>query len=176
MKKMLKLALVSAIVLGIIMSLFNYHFGLVQTAIAFGIFSVLGFVGGFLFGGILVLFDKYSFAKQLSKTGQKLTRSHQSVGVILTLSYKETFEKCIKALKNVKRYSNHKEEKNKIIAKTKIGWKSFGEIITMVVNKKADHETEILIDSIPKLPTTLWDYGKNSENIETIKNFLLNKY
>ena len=51
-------------------------------------------------------------------------------------------------------------------------WKSWGEIVEVRINELSQNEYIYKIASRPKLKTTLVDYGKNLENIQTIQKIL----
>ncbi len=51
-------------------------------------------------------------------------------------------------------------------------WKSFGEKITVFINPKSEGQYEYTVSSEPKLKTTMFDYGKNLENINRIEMVL----
>ncbi|MEL6463299.1 MAG: hypothetical protein AAFQ91_34690, partial [Cyanobacteria bacterium J06621_15] len=59
-----------------------------------------------------------------------------------------------------------------IKAKTKMSWKSFGEFINVSTQSLADGKTLIEINSSPFIPTTVIDYGKGLDNVETIVSYI----
>ena len=63
-------------------------------------------------------------------------------------------------------------EYDTIRLKTNFSWKSFGEKVQIQIKKLNDDLSEISIESRPVNPLTVWDYGKNQENIIYLKNLL----
>lgn len=54
---------------------------------------------------------------------------------------------------------------NAIKLKTNFSRKSIGENILIKVNRQNDNLSEVFIESRPINPLTVWDFGKNQENI-----------
>lgn len=63
-------------------------------------------------------------------------------------------------------------EDRKITATTKFSWKSFGEIIVIEIEEIENSKISLNLKSSPRLTTTLADFGKSAENVETILNYL----
>ena len=63
-------------------------------------------------------------------------------------------------------------EHDTIRLKTNFSWKSFGEKVQIQIKKLNNELSEISIESRPINPLTIWDYGKNQENILYLKNLL----
>jgi len=59
---------------------------------------------------------------------------------------------------------------SKIIGKTRISWSSWGEKIII-----SDLKNNILIESKPVLKTTIFDNGKNRENVLLLKRVIGSK-
>ena len=87
----------------------------------------------------------------------------------LNLPYEQAFRACGSALDNMAlREVQSDESSGAITAKTKMTWKSFGEIIDIRIIGLNENKTRIEVQSRPLLRTTMVDYGKNLENIEKI--------
>lgn len=56
-------------------------------------------------------------------------------------------------------------EPDTIRLKTSYSWKSWGEKVQIRIKKLNEELSEIIIESKPINPITLWDFGKNQENI-----------
>ena len=86
--------------------------------------------------------------------------------------FEQKYEKSLKALKLIKAVvTNQDKNSGKIEAKTGFSLKSFGEKVEIKINPKTN---EVLISSKPSVSTTLFDYGKNLENVQKILNYLKN--
>ena len=57
-------------------------------------------------------------------------------------------------------------------AKTRMTWKSFGEVIKISTQSVDNGKTLIEIKNSPFIPTNVIDYGKGLENVETIVNYI----
>ena len=55
-----------------------------------------------------------------------------------------------------------------ITAKTRMSWLSWGEKITISLEKDTDSTTNVWIQSKPFIRTTIVDYGKNKDNINKL--------
>ena len=101
---------------------------------------------------------------------------HQAHTLQLQIPYERAFERCQAALGSINvAKSEQLPAEGRIKARTKISWKSFGEIVEFTLSKVNDNMTQVVITSKPALPTTLFDYGKNSENVKKICAFLTGK-
>ena len=108
------------------------------------------------------------------KTREKYPNKNQDVNqieaIILDYPFEQKYEKSLKALKLIKALvTNQDKDSGKIEAKTGFSLKSFGEKVEIKINPKTN---EVLISSKPSVPTTLFDYGKNLENVQKILNYL----
>ena len=62
--------------------------------------------------------------------------------------------------------------KGKIVARASITLWSWGEIISFSLSQINNQETLVEVSSKPLVPPTVFDYGKNLENVEKITQFL----
>ena len=127
---------------------------------------------GLIFGGsmslILVTIHKNSLkAIGITEPTEEELKPTQQAEFISETS-KSDF---IKRLSQDKIYSKMKLSKKDAVINLKSGytWKSFGEAITIRINESATDTFKYQVESKPKLPMTLIDYGKNLENILRIK-------
>jgi hypothetical protein len=63
-------------------------------------------------------------------------------------------------------------EPDSIWLKTNSSSKSYGEKVQIQINKLNEELSEIRIESRPINPLTIWDFGKNQENIINLRNIL----
>jgi hypothetical protein len=93
-----------------------------------------------------------------------MTANHQ-MNRQYTTDFDLLFMKCQEAIKLCAFELQESDSSSGYIkAKTKMSWKSFGENIELRIN----HNGAINITSTSSVPTTLYDYGKNKENIESL--------
>jgi len=163
MKLYLKLFLATGIPFGLIMGVM---YGDLTKGLFVGLF--FGFFMSLILGTLNIIFTK----KSTSQDSSKATGVHQTKVLELQLPYDKTFDLCISSLDSVKGTVKQEERSlGKVVAKTGMTWKSFGETIQFDVRKIDNEKTQVQISSKPALPTTLVDYGRNLENVEKITEF-----
>ena len=168
MKTYLKIFLATGIPFGIVTGIF-YGF-------QFGFFSSLvgGLIGAIIFGGLMSLvlgfLHRWSVKQIASDKSEAAMGIYQVRNIELWLPYNRAFTLCIRSLDSIKKCKIHREDRSlgKIAAKTGMTWKTFGDVISFEVFSIDDDRTHIKILSRPLVRTTLVDYGKNLENVETI--------
>lgn len=97
--------------------------------------------------------------------------------LVLPYNYEMSFYLCMESISFLKSAYIKKADSKEgtIIVRVGMSWKSFGEKITFLIKPLGNGElpqTLVKIESKPVLPTTLYDYGKNRENVQTITQFL----
>ena len=137
---------------------------------------IAGLLAGILFGGLmsLILGTLHTWSvKRLPFKSKNVMDIHQVRSVEMKLLYDKVFDLCIESLRLIRkcRIVEENRSQGKIIARTGITWKSWGEIITFDIRKMND-VIQVEISSRPVVRTTLVDYGKNLENVEKIASFL----
>lgn len=168
MKLYLKLFLATGIPYGLIMGLYR---GDATTGLVLG-----SFFG--LFMSLSLGTMHFIYSKKLKSYGSgNTTGVHQEKTLELQLPFYKICNLCITSLEAVNGRIVEKSEQEegtsaKVVAKTKMTWKSFGESIQFDIHKINSDKTEVKISSKPTLGTTLVDYGRNLENIEKISDFL----
>ncbi|MDL4842358.1 hypothetical protein [Aquibacillus rhizosphaerae] len=143
-------------------------FGLIMS-IVLGDF-IIGMMSG-LFFGLLMTITLGILNKSM---GGKLDSSvRQETEFKIDVSFKEALELCKESISSVKGAQIKQEDyANGIIrVKTSMTLKSWGEKIVFRVQKINDEVSNVYVQSKPTLPTTLVDYGKNSNNINNISSY-----
>ena len=99
---------------------------------------------------------------------------HHSRKIVLHLSYDAAFKLCIASIGRIERSKITKEDRpnGKIDAKGGITWKTLGDKIEFNLTSLDEGCTEVEFSSRPAIRTTLIDYGKNLQNVQTIEHFL----
>jgi hypothetical protein len=168
MKLYLKLFLATGIPFGIFTAIFfTFQFGLF-----YGLVS--GLIEGIVFGSFMSLVC--GFLHSWSVKQLPFGKSEAAMGVHhvrnteLLLPYDIAFTLCIKSLSSIKKCSIQSKNRSqgKIIAKTSMTWKTFGDVISFKLLKIDNDKIQVEVASRPIVRTTLIDYGKNLENVETI--------
>ena len=134
-----------------------------------------GLLGGILFGGVmsLILGTLHIWSvKQLRFKSKEVMDVYQVRSIEMKLPYDKVFDLCLESVKSMKcKIVEENRSQGRIVARTGISWKSWGEIITFDVRGMND-VTKVKVSSRPVVRTTLVDYGKNLENVEKIISFL----
>lgn len=168
-KLFIKIFLVQSISFGIISIILNY--------LILGPTSVLNtIITSFIMGFFIAYYQIKVFKNSLKKNG--ITNFTDDVFVVKKSKYFEhhiTFPELIDKLKNDNYYGKYTMtySDNSVIIKTGMSWKSWGEIIQIIINARANGLNSIQISSKPKLSTTIFDNGKNLENILKIQRLIL---
>src|SRR5436190_2857563 len=92
----------------------------------------------------------------------------------LNVPYDTAFDLCRDSLFSLRRSSINKESKSlgRIDAKTGLSWWSWGNRISIHLDKLSDSSTHIQVVCEPIVRTTMVDFGSNLENAEQIILFL----
>ncbi len=136
-----------------------------------GRFLFLMFFFGLTMSLVLVSLHKYKLRKLgVREIDDDNIGVRQSRKLSSRLSLSELTDK-LKA-NSATRKMRVKEIENGILLKTGISWKSWGEIIKIVLKNRSETGFEYQITSYPKLKTSLVDYGKSIENINRIEELL----
>ena len=87
---------------------------------------------------------------------------------LIQSSYDETFNKSLKALKHIgAKVKTSNKNDGFILAKMPMSWKSFGEVLEVIIAKESDEQIKVRISSSPSLKTTMVDYGKSRQNVNS---------
>ncbi|TXC90451.1 hypothetical protein FS935_10960 [Metabacillus litoralis] len=135
------------------------------------LYIIIGLVFGLFMSLILTILD-YQSNKSIGEG--KSSGVHKKGSIEVQLPGHEAFKVCKKvgSVLNGARISYENQQKGLLIIKTGISWKTWGDIIEVVVEEVGANSTRVSIQSRPLVPTTLVDYGKNSENIQRIIRYL----
>lgn len=134
--------------------------------------AMTGVVVGVIFGAAMAGITYFS-DRGMAKKG--IVNDSASVDQDLTLMISSPLESVIPIVEDAVlslpkariKFKNH----NSVEAKTGFTWKSFGEDVSVSLEKKSS-STVAKINSKSSLKTTTVDYGKNLENVQTISIFL----
>ena len=87
---------------------------------------------------------------------------------------KDALKLSLKALTRMgAKIGNYNTNKGVIDARTRMSWRSFGEIISVRATGKNKNEVKLRIDSDAIQPSVLFDLGANARNIRRFKEELL---
>jgi len=131
----------------------------------------------FFFGIGMSLFLVYFHRRGLKQNGvQEITAGNLSVNQAKNLKSELDITEIMKKLKNnpITGKMEITEMENGILLKTKASWKSWGEVIKIILKSEKEFDFEYQVSSSPKLKTTLVDYGKSIENICQIEYVIKN--
>lgn len=132
---------------------------------------IMGLMFGLLMSLILTILD---FQSNKSIGEGKSSGVHKKGAIEVGLPSQEVFKICRNAglVLNGAKISYESQQKGMLIIKTGISWKTWGDIIEIVIEEIAANHTRVSIQSRPLVPTTLIDYGKNAENINRIVGYI----
>ncbi|WP_414622239.1 hypothetical protein [Calothrix sp. CCY 0018] len=168
--KYIRIFFLSALFFGVWMGIV-YSFQFSNVYIALTSASIAGIVFGFIMA-VFSYFSDQRLKKKGIDTSNTNPRQSRKVSVDRTIS--EVIPICEQAILSLnKAVIKQKDlQTGTIKAKTKMSWKSFGEIIKISTQSVGDNETLIEIKTSPFIPTAVMDYGKGLENVEEIVNYI----
>jgi hypothetical protein len=92
-----------------------------------------------------------------------------SVSLHLAFEYSEAFDRCISVASRPPCNLQYEDRGTGIIkARISLNWKSAGELIFFKVVDAGGMDTKVDVASRPLLPTTIFDWGKNENNLAQI--------
>lgn len=115
----------------------------------------------------------------IKRKGFPITKQNLSVvqekELLLSLPYEQAFAVCKEALARLSRITLKREDYSTgtLVANSQITWDSFGEKIVMNIQAIDNDITQVEFASRPIVPTTIFDYGKNLQNVERIRQYLI---
>jgi len=169
-----KLLLLSGIPFGLIMGFLHLQKGEIPGAIFNGILS--GLVFGTLVSYILISLHKILTRKVVSDASIPDFDIHQVRRIVMDMPYEQAFNLCIQSLKTINRCRVilQRLDNGEIKARAGLNWKTWGDNINFKLTQEKD-STVVEISSRPSANSTLVDFGKNLDNVERIKRFLLDR-
>jgi hypothetical protein len=137
-----------------------------------------GLISGSIFGFVMFIILGFLHSRAVEKIAGDI--SEESMGTCqvrnmeLPLLYDSTFDLCIKSLNLISRCRIQKEDRSqgKIIARSSVNWKTWGDTISFDITGISNEKTAVKISSRPTAKSTIVDYGKNLENVKIIVSFL----
>lgn len=95
----------------------------------------------------------------------------------LKMPLDRAFDLCVESLDRIIRCNITEEDRSqgRITAKTGINWKTWGDTISLRLNRLNDNTTHVIVSSRPAARSTLVDFGKNLENVQSIISFFREK-
>jgi hypothetical protein len=168
----LKLLLLSGIPFGFLISILSTKNGEISNIILNGILS--GMVFGTLVSYILISLHKSLSRKVVTDSFNHDFAIHQKRRIELPISYEDAYSLCLQSLNVINRSSVTSQSINKgeIRARAGLNWKTWGDNVFIKLIK-GEGSTIVEISSMPSARSTLVDFGKNLDNVERIKRFLL---
>ncbi len=167
-----KLLLLSGIPFGLLISILSIQNREPSNIILNGMFSGLIF-------GTLVAYILISLHKALSRKVVTYSFDHdynilQRRSIELHLNYEDAYSLCLQSLKTISRcrIKSQSPDTGIIKARAGINWKTWGDNIDFRLTK-GNGSIVVEISSSPSASSTLVDFGKNLDNVERIKKFLL---
>ncbi len=172
--KYIRIFFLSALFFSVWMGIvYTFQFGNVYTAL------ISACIGGIVFGLIMAALSYY-FDQKLHKKGidTSNTSPRQSRKMSVNSTISELMPICEQAIISLNRAVIKEKDltTGTIKAKTRMTWRSFGEVIKISTQSLGDNETLIEIKSSPFIPTAIIDYGKGLENVETIVSYIKSEF
>jgi hypothetical protein len=142
--------------------------GHVSSANAFYGFA-LGVAGAIFLGAVMAL---VLGLVHFSQTNDPRVRHRRTL--VVNMSHEEARALCIEAVLSIPNCSVDEGSSNRSRVTLKKGftWRSWGDIITCDIESTRPNQQTVVIESRPRLRTTMVDYGSNLINVETIVSHL----
>jgi hypothetical protein len=137
------------------------------------VFSALGF--GALAALGTALWHSWSAQRLAAGKSPYPDRVLRNRTIELQLPYDQVFNLCIRSLASISRCRVQQRDfpQGKITARAGANWRTWGDIITFDLCRTEEGGIRVEVCSRPAVRTTLFDYGKNLENIQRISSFLI---
>ena len=172
MNRNLKIFLAGGIPFGIFTAvLFSYLYG-IKLGLSGGLIS--GSIFGFVMFIILGFLHSRAVEKIAGDISEESMATCQVRNIELPLPYDRAFDLCIKSLSLISRCRVQEEDRSqgKIMARSSVNWKTWGDTISFEITGISDEKTAVKVSSRSTARSTIVDYGKNLENVKTIVSFL----
>jgi hypothetical protein len=172
MNRNLKIFMANGVPFGTFMGiLFSSLYG-VNAGLQGGLMS--GLIFGFLMFIILGILHSRAVRKISGATSVESLDTFQSRNIKLPLPFENAFDLCIESLSQIRgcRVQEQDRSRGKIIAKSPVNWKTWGDTISFNLAGTGNEKTDVMISSRPTSWSTIVDYGKNLENVERIISYL----
>lgn len=169
MKQFLYTFLSTSIPFGFFMGLLFKHVGksFLLTAVLFGALF------GLAMATILWLIQAYHLKKTGNWGAEVKLINHAEIE--LSGTKQEVLDRCRRALDEINNCTllERNLEEGLIRAKAGMTMYTWGDDITIRIEQNGDDRFKVLMTSRPSIRTTLVDYGKNLDNINRMKHFLI---
>lgn len=154
------------------MGIMSFRVGDNADAIRNGILS--GLIFGTLVSYILISLHKSLSRKVDSGASMPDFNIHQVRRIVMGIPFDQAFSQCIESLKTVNRCRiiSQNLDNGEIRARAGLNWKTWGDDIIINLTKGKE-TTGVEISSRPSARSTLVDFGKNLDNVERIRRFLI---
>ncbi len=147
-------------------AVFYYLFDIEVGFMAASVGIMGGICAGVLFSLILVTTHKISVQRFVDAGYENTESVRQRTSIDLAVPYDQAFRLCVTALEGLGLGRIQEDLPGGVIkVKTRLSWKSFGEIVEMQITSLGDRETRVHVRSDPRVPSTSLDYGKNVDNV-----------
>jgi hypothetical protein len=130
-----------------------------------------GLGAGLFFGLIMTatLGTVHNLSTKTMKTDdvENMLGVHQTQVITINQPASQAYETCLQCIRAMKNCKETRQDQSLgiIYAQTGWSWQSFGEKLTFIVSEESPETSKVTVSSKPILPTTLIDYGKNTQNI-----------
>lgn len=172
MKRNMNIFLATGVPFGIFMAiLYTALYGLQA-----GLMS--GLTSGLVFGSLMFIIMGLLHSRAVKKIAGMQTEETMGIYherlISLHVPCDRAFDLCAATMDLIIKCSIQEVNRpqGRIIAKAGINWKTWGDTITFDIHSMSDKDTEVKVSSRPTSWTTLVDFGKNLQNVETIISFL----
>jgi hypothetical protein len=137
-----------------------------------------GLMSGLIFGFLMFIILGYLHSRAVRKisgvTSVESMGTFQVRNIKMHLPFEGAFDRCIESLGVIRKCRVREQDRSrgKIIAKSSVNWKTWGDTISFEITGAGSEETDVRVSSRPTSRSTIVDYGKNLENVEKIVSFL----
>jgi hypothetical protein len=172
MQRGIKISIAAGILSGFLVGIFFALFCGVSMGIAGGLITAL-ITGTVLF---LIMGPLHEmFVKKIAGDGfEGSTGVYHVREIEMPWSFDESFDLCVRSLYVISRSRVIETDHSggRILARTGINWKTWGDTISFEVSASRKRSSKIRVSSRPTAMTTIVDFGKNLQNVNRIVSFM----
>lgn len=175
MRRFLKTVLFAGVPFGVLMGLAG-----AESAADFVIIAIVfGLLFGVVLGGVLSAVQWWMGRRAEGQGGtaaQGGARAHAGAqrSLVVEAPLEDAYRRCLEVTEALRKAEVAEADRGTATIEVRTGtsWKSWGERVTLHLSDEGSGRTTVSITSRPSVRTTIFDYGKNRDNVARVADWL----